>query len=280
MEDTLQGLSLQQPRVVSPVPEASPTHPGWTLCSASPGGVRAGGGAATSKEAHSEGSGRAGRRKESPDCWAAAGCCGPPAQSVPPDLAPPAPRRSSLPFHSASLLPPPLRALETSLQKPITAYCGAKASVEAGRGKGRDRQPRPLPALLCKGGSGASPSLAREGPFPIHFFSGRRGSSAPHKTFTTALYKATRRLRLQNPPLGICSKCASFSSWFQELIWNQPLHLAGNLSTNRSWAASTPRPPLPPTLCMCFSLLERTPKPTIELLSLLLTNNTLKLINY
>lgn len=31
-----------------------------------------------------------------------------------------------------------------------------------------------------------------------------------HKTFTTALYKATRRLQLQNPPLGICSKCAGF----------------------------------------------------------------------
>lgn len=95
--------------MVSPVPEASPTHPGWTLCSASPGGVRAGGGAATSKEAHSEGSGRAGRRKESPDCWAAAGCCGPPAQSVPPDLAPPVPplQFASFSFRFPSSSSPP-----------------------------------------------------------------------------------------------------------------------------------------------------------------------------
>lgn len=90
-----------------------------------------GGGAATSKEAHSEGRGRAGRRKESPDCWAAAGCCGPPAQSVPPDLAPPAPRCSSLPFHSVSLLPPPLQALETSLQKPTTAEYGRQGQCQS-----------------------------------------------------------------------------------------------------------------------------------------------------
>lgn len=41
-----------------------------------PGGVGVRGGAATSKEAHSEDSGRVDRRKESPDCWAAAARAG------------------------------------------------------------------------------------------------------------------------------------------------------------------------------------------------------------
>lgn len=144
---TLQGLSPAAPGGESG-PAASPTHPGRAQCSASPRGVRVRGGAATSKEAHSEGSGRVGRRKESPDCWAAAGCCGPSAQSVPPDLAPPALRCSSLPLHSASLLPPP----PTSSSKNLPAKTHHNSIPHGDRGhpaEARGRTNSHAPHLPC-----------------------------------------------------------------------------------------------------------------------------------
>lgn len=140
----------QQPRVVSPAQRCPPPTPGRAQCSASPRGVRVRGGAATSKEAHSEGSGRVGRRKESPDCWAAAGCCGPSAQSVPPDLAPPALRCSSLPLHSASLpffLLPLLQALKTSRPKPTTTqYHTETEDIQRRQGAGQTATPHTCPA--------------------------------------------------------------------------------------------------------------------------------------
>lgn len=108
---------------------------------------------------------------------------------------------SSSPPSSGNLPPETHHSLTRQAPRPVS---------KPGRDKGQNQQPRPIPALRGKGGSGASPSLAREGPFPLHSFSGRQGSSAPHKTFTIALYKAMRRLQLQNPPLGICSNCAGF----------------------------------------------------------------------
>lgn len=138
----------QQPRVLSPAQWRPPPTLGGLSVLPVPGGVRARGGAATSKEAHSEGSGRVGRRKESRDCWAAAGCCGPPAQSVPPDLAPPALCCSSLPFHSASLLPPPPSSSEKlpGQNPPQLKTTPPRPGTPSGD-KGQDKQPRPTPAL-------------------------------------------------------------------------------------------------------------------------------------
>lgn len=192
---------------MSPVPEASPTHPGWTLCSASPGGVRAGGGAATSKEAHSEGSGRAGRRKESPDCWAAAWLL---RAACPVSASRLGPARSPLQFASFPFCFPSSSSPPSSGNLPPETHhslmwrqgqCRSRAETRGGTSNHAPYLPFTAKEVQEPGQGGS---------FASHFFSGRRGSSAPHKTFTTALYKATRRLQLQNSPLGICSKCAGF----------------------------------------------------------------------
>lgn len=198
---TLQGRSPAAPGGESG-PTASPTHPGRAQCSASPGGVRARGGAATSKEAHSEGSGRVGRRKESPDCWAAGrgllrAVCPVSASRLGPACSP-------LQFassHSASLLPPP----PTSSSKNLPAKTHRNLIPHGDRGQpaeARGRTNGHAPHLPCSATRGGR-RKGREAEQPIPFLVPR---------ITSALHKAARRLQLQNQLLGICSNCR-LPSW-------------------------------------------------------------------
>lgn len=155
------------------------------------------------------GGGRAGRRKESPDCWAAAGCCGPPAQSVPPDLAPPAP--AAVPF---LFTPLPFFLLPSSSSGNLPAETHRSLMPRQGQSPTRQRPVRasshaPHPTLLSNLRTPAFRSLASPAR-RLSFFVPFRVDGDPLSPTKPSLHKATRRLQLQNWPLGICSNRAGF----------------------------------------------------------------------